>query len=230
MSEESELGAVLTALSASVVAANQFLQDAVRSVRDAAPDDPISLSLPVPSFAIAEATFDLAYTVARVEERPLDLPALPPRRDVRLGEREQVSLLQGASEETRQALFDLLESYGVVKQLYARVREDPILAGDLIVPARITLSEQALAELRRDATAAARAALDRLLADYQASRAALIETRRLVLAGPPRRILVRIDPEAVRDAGAAVQRARLTFRLGQRELIDVGGGEIVVPE
>ena len=229
MNEESDLGAVLTALSASLVAANEFLRSTTGSLRDAAASDPGGRTVPVPTFAIADASFEVAFIVTRVEERPPEPPVLPLRRNVTIGDREMASLLRGASEETRVALLDLLEGYELVKQLYVRVREDPNLAGDLVIPARIELSDEALDELRSNASQSARSVLDRLLDDYEASRGDLVETKRIIQAGPQRRVLVRIDPDAVREAGAAVQHARLTFRLGQQELIDVDG-EVVVSD
>jgi hypothetical protein len=230
MSEESELGAVFAALSASLVAANEFLRSTTESLRDAAASDPGGRTAPVSTFAIADASFEVAFTVVRVEERPPEPPVLPLRRNVSISEREMASLLRGVSEETRVALADLIEGYELVKQLYARVREEPNRAGSMVIPARIELSDEALDELRSNASQPARSVLDRLLNDYEASRGDLVETKRIIQAGPQRRVLVRIDPEAVREAGAAVQHARLTFRIGQQELIDIDGAEVVVPD
>jgi hypothetical protein len=230
MSAEVELESVVVTLGASLVAASRFLRSAAREQSGLASAEAAGPPSS-PAYVLAEASFDVVFSVTRVDEvASPDPPVVSARRDVKLADTERDSLLRGATEETKLELDELLAAYQQMKSLHAAARESPNRIRDIGIPAPSRLSPGALVELRNSATAAARRKLDRFLDDYEGAHADLLRTKEAISAGPRRLTFVRLDPEAVGAEGAPVQKARLVFRADMQETIEVDGRPISIPQ
>lgn len=224
-----EFGAAVSALASSLVAARRALDAATAELAEVYAADERLRSLPVPAFALAEATFDVPYVVDSVvqgEPPRLDLP----RRPVfRIGEREMATLTRGVPEDVRTRLQRLVDQYERMSDLYGRAVQEPgVLVGERIpVPERLTRAD--LEALRRGASGPAREQLEALLKDVSGLHKALRTAGEQ--AKPTQRVFIRLDAESLSGVPPErIQRATLTFRDIQQSTVDVGGEPVVVPD
>ena len=224
-----EFGEAVSALATSLVAARRALDAATAELSDAYAADERLRSLPVPAFALSEASFDVPYVVDSVEETvppPLDLP----RRPVfRIGEREMTSLTRGVAEDVRQRLQRLVDQYERMSDLYARALTDPAVLRGERVPAPERLPRADVEALRATASTAARDQFDALLKDVGSLQTALQAAARR--AKPVSRVFIRLDADSLAKVPPErIQHAKLTFRDIQQSSVDVDGAPVVVPD
>jgi hypothetical protein len=225
-------GEAVSAIASSLVAARRALDAATADLVEDYRTDERLRGLPVPAFALAEATFEVPYVVEEVVVgQPPDRPPLPPREVIRLGDREVASLIKGVAEDVRERFEQMIARYEKLAEFYQAAAADPAILDREPVPELPALTPKDLEALKTNATATAGRRLDLLLRDA-AERHALL---RKAAAGeiPPGEpvVLIRMDRAALADVPAdRLQRATLTFRDQPAGTVEVEGRPVVAPE
>lgn len=226
-----EFGDAVSAIAASLVSARRTLDAATASLGQLYGADRNLRSLPVPSYTLAEATFDVPFVVEEVlAEGPLQLD-LPRRPVVRVGQTEAASLLRGVDDQAQQRLNVLLDEYAVITDLYSRARKDPSVLESEPIPVLPRPGQSEMVMLKTGASRTAQEKLDRVLADFQEVRASLSGAAQTVQTSATPRLMVRLDAAALADASPErVHRVQLTFRDQATTTVDVDDASITLTE
>lgn len=229
MSEPVPFDAVLSSLAGSVVSTRMYLERANDAMQTAYAEHSLLRDRPRPSFVIEQITFDVPYAVQGVRETTPKIPEFIDRRPIRFTEVETASLLRGADGESAAALRGLLNSYAEHRRLYEEVSTSSDVvtaAARLELPDAEQIRDEWLGQLRRGARKLAVEKLDRTLEELAALRSELAAAKEAATAGPVQQVMVRLDPEALGQVGAQVNRVQFTMRVDEVSTVDAGGTDI----
>jgi hypothetical protein len=224
MSEPVPFDAVLSSLAGSVVSTRMYLERANDAMQTAYAEHSLLRDRPRPSFVIEQITFDVPYAVQGVRETSPKIPEFIDRRPIRFTEVETASLLRGADGESAAALRGVLNSYAVHRRLYEEVSTSSDV---MAAAAKIELPDaEWLGPLRKGARKLAVDKLDRTLEELAALRSELAAAKEAAMAGPVQQVMVRLDPEALGQVGAQVNRVQFTMRVDEVSTVDADGTDI----
>lgn len=231
MSEPVPFESVMQALAGSVVSTRLYLERANEAMQTAYAEHALLRDRPRPSFVMEEITFDVPYAVQGVRESTPTMPELVERKPVSLTDLETTSLLRGADGESAEALRAMLNSYALHRRLYDEVAQAPDVvaaAAGMALPRPMEIRDESLAQLRKGARRAAVDKLERALDDLAQMRSDLVAAKEAGAAGPSQQVMVRLDPEALKEVGDQVNRVQITMRVDESATVDAGGTDIEI--